>query len=89
MLIKQSCHIVSLVLITVALMSSLSDDAAAQVDGAKPAAKRPLNRSSLNKFKARETKPATSPEKTGTKPAVDGAVPVSYTHLTLPTTPYV
>ena len=62
-------------LITVALMSSLSDDAAAQVDGAKPAAKRPLNRSSLNKFKARETKPATSPEKTGTKPAVDGAVP--------------
>ena len=75
MLIKQSCHIVSLVLITAALMSSLSDDAAAQVDGAKPAAKRPLNRSSLNKFKGREVKPATSPEKTGTKPAVDGAVP--------------
>ena len=75
MLIKRSCHIVSLVLITAALMPSLSGDAEAQVDGAKPAAKNPLGRSSLNKFKERAAKPATSPEKPGAKPAVDGAAP--------------
>ena len=82
MLIKRSCHIVSLVLITAVLMPSLGRDAEAQVDGAKPPAKRPLNRSSLNKFKERVTKPATSPEKTGAKPAIDGAAPQQKTQET-------
>ena len=73
MLIKRSCRIASLVLITATLMPSLGGDAEAQAGGAKPAAKKPLGRSSLNKFKARANKPATSPETTGTKPAADGA----------------
>ena len=82
MLIKRSCHIVSLVLITAVLMPSLGRDAEAQVDGAKPAAKKPLNRSSLNKFRERATKPAARPEETETKPAVDGAAPQRKTQET-------
>ena len=73
MLIKRSCRIASLVLITATLMPSLGGDAAAQVRGAKPAAKKPLGRSSLNKFKAGANKPVTSPGTTGAKPAADGA----------------
>ncbi len=75
MLIKRSCRIASLVLITATLMPSLGGDAEAQVGEAKPAAKRPLGRSPLSKSKARANKPATSPETTGTKPAADGVAP--------------
>ena len=82
MLIKRSCHIASLVLITAVLMPSLGRDAEAQVDGAKPAAKKPLNRSSLNKFRERATKPAARPEETETKPAADGAAPQRKTQET-------